>query len=141
MALTNADIFNLQRAQRIGRKTEVIRAKIERGSQKAKFLTWGITSEAVCIGLALMLPTGANQKSLSGETLVEASNLSGAALRLSHQNKDNFDVALLLFNTEGKNLVFVPIEPITGLNTEGSYIMFPEIATFDGVIELVCVIA
>jgi hypothetical protein len=140
--MTNAEIFSLQRAQRIGRATETVRAVVKVGSQTANFEKWNSKLDtAVVIGIVVLFPKTAGFKSITGDNLLTETEASSAVLKLSHQNKDNFEAPLRLFSTEGKNLVYIPIEPITGLNYSQSAVIFPENATVAGVVELVFVTA
>jgi hypothetical protein len=140
--MTNAEIFSLQRAQRIGRATETVRAVLKVGSQTASFEKWNATLDtATVIGIVVLFPKASGSMSITGDLLLTETQASSAVLRLSHQNKDNFEAPLRLFSTEGKNLAFIPIEPITGLNYAQSEVKFPESSTVAGVIELVFVTA
>lgn len=139
--MTEDKIFQLQRAQRIGIKTETIEARLEVGKQKAVFDTWGAELDsATIIGAVCYLPTGV-EKSLTGATLLTKAQAGAGVFHVSHSNKSTLDVPLRLLQTESKNLVYVPIEAIKGIENKQTYIMFSEVAAVAGSIEITLITA
>lgn len=143
MAISNNEyIFQLQRAQRIGLKSETVQAVLQVGQQKAVFDKWSTDLDtANIIGAVCYLPALNGEKSVLGNYLLTRQNAAPGVLHLSHSNKDTLEIPLRLLQTDFKTLVYVPIEPITGLDNKQSYIMFSEVATVAGVIELTFITA
>lgn len=135
-------IFQLQRAQRVGTSSEVVTATLKNGEQKAIFENGTPELDnAVIIGIVVILPRETGELSQKAKTLLTASQISPARLKLSHENKDTFNAPLKMFSTVEKNLVYVPIEPLTNLNLKDSFVYFPENMTYEGVIELFLITA
>jgi hypothetical protein len=142
MPLSNEQIFALQRAQRLGLRTEIVQAELVKGQQKAKFTKWSSDLDtATVIGAVCYLPSVDTEKSVLGDNLLSKSKAASSVLHISHHNSNVLKIPLRLLQTENKNMIYVPLEPITGLDNNQSHIMFSEVSTVDGVVEIVFITA
>lgn len=141
MAISNNEyIFQLQRAQRIGLKTQITEAVLK--GQRANFAKWSTDLDtATVIGAVCYLPTAAGEKSVLGNDLLTKAQAAAGVLKISHSNSNVLEIPLRLLQTEGKNMIYVPLEPITGLDNNQTHILFSEVATVTGVVEIVFITA
>ena len=134
--MSNEDkVFYLQRAQRLGFDSETAQCVLEKNQQKAKFDSWNLDKKTI-VGLNIKLPNTEGSKSETGAALLTKAQVEHGVLVLSHTNKAVFKIPLRMLETEGKNLVYVPIRPISNLDRGQSFITFHEVSQVEGNIEV-----
>ena len=121
----------------IGSFSEVVEVEIRSGEQLHTFPNFSneLQKRAI-VGILVMLGDGTTKSVVTGKTLATKAQLSNAFMSLKNENRTAFKMPVLLFTTEGKPIMYVPVN-IKSINPLESQIIFPSNVNFNAVVQIV----